>query len=316
MSSFIPLFRSIVLGFTCLFTFSQAWAQVEIAPRLMGMGGISIRLGTYVNQVGIIGQLAYVEDFIQVNGQVRLTYNFTQLGPRPPMPGWEVQTSLGAVVAYGPPHEIQPFLSPVSHQMGRRYATGYAWTYYWDQMETSQWTATFAQHINDLSLISENDAYTGFIDDKYRTGTLGFFYRYEGWEFGLNTLLWTGNTRSEGVKKVKNTDYPGRYGYKDLSEATYGDFSHGILALQAKRLLPYSQVVQGQIGIDSEYIRHFLQNRLIHDMAFVPGDIVKAKNPHVPMLTPQGNPFLYNEGQKVKAPHFYFNLGLNPTLFY
>lgn len=304
-----------VLAFVLL-GLSKSQAQFEIGRGFLGMGGLAIRLGSYVNQVGITGQLAYLEDFIQINGHLRLTYNFSQLGPRPRIPGWEFQASLGAVLAYGPNYSVQPFLSPVSSQLGRRYATGYAWTYYRDQMKTSQWTATIGQHLSDVSIISENDAYTGFIDDRFRTGTLAFFYRYENYEFGWNTILWTGDTRSEGVRKIKESDYPAKHGYKDLSTALYGGFSHGISCLQAKVLLPYNQVAQAQLGLDSERIRHFLQNELIHDMIFLPENWVKAKNFHVPMIDKEGDPYLFKNGQELKSAVLYFNVGLNPTLFY
>ncbi|MCI4666621.1 MAG: polymorphic toxin type 23 domain-containing protein [Bacteroidia bacterium] len=307
---------SLILILLTLIPVSKSFGQFELNPSFIGTGGVSIRLGKYVNQVGLIGQLAYLEEFVQINAQLRLTYNFTQLGPRPKLPGWEVQSSLGAVVAYGPDYPAQMFLSPISSQLGRRYATGYAWTYYWDQMKTSQWTATIGQHISDISLISENDAYTGFIDDKFRTGTFAVLYRVDNYELAWNTILWTGDTRSKGVKRVKETEYPAKYGYKDLSNGLYGAFSHGITALQAKALLPFNQAVQAQLGLDSERIRHMLQNQLIHDMVFLPENWVKAKNPHVPMLDNDGQPFLFKDGQAIKAAALYFNLALNPTLFY
>lgn len=295
---------------------SIGMTQIDPQTTFMGMGGLSFRFGSYVNQVGIIAQLAYLEDFIQVNSHVRLTYNVSQLGPRPRIPGWEFQASIGAVVAYGPNYPVQPFLSPVSSQLGRRYATGYAWTYYRDQMKTSQWTATIGQHASDFSIISENDAYTGFIDDRFRTGTLAVLYRIENYELGWSTILWTGDTRSKGVKKIKESDYPAKHGYKDLSTALYGGFSHGISCLQAKVLLPYNQVGQAQLGVDSEQIRHLLQNKLIHDMVFLPDEWIKAKNFHVPMVDKDGKPFLFEDGQELKAAVLYVNLALNPTLFY
>ncbi|MEO0898828.1 MAG: polymorphic toxin type 23 domain-containing protein [Bacteroidota bacterium] len=296
--------------------FSSLKAQFEISPRFQGTAGLAIRFGTHVNQVGITGNLAYLEDFVQINAAVRLTYNVTQLGPKPQIPGWELQSSLGAVVAYGPNYQAQTFLTPISSQLGRRYATAYAWTWYLDQRKTSQWTATIGQHISDFTLISENDAYTGFIDDRFRTGTFAVAYRYENMEFAWSTILWTGDARSKGVQKIKETDYPSRYGYKDLSEGQYGKFSHGLSFVQARILLAFNQTAQAQIGIDSEYVRHWLQNVLIHDLIFLPENLSGSKNPHYPMIDLEGEPFLFQKDQKVKPASFYLNLALNPSLFY
>ncbi|MDX2247710.1 MAG: polymorphic toxin type 23 domain-containing protein [Bacteroidia bacterium] len=296
------------------FPVSGQWIQSE---RLGGTVGLSVQLGTTINRLGISANGYYLSDFVQVNLQLRGFYSFTDLGARPAIPGWEAQISAGGVLGFGPDRQTDgPFLSPVSNQTGRQYALAYAYNLYFDQRGTSQRTATVAFHIGKFLAASENDALSGELADKFRTASLLFLYRVDSLSIGLNTLMWTGDSRDPKVKKIRQSEYPGRFGYKDLRDVLYGRFSHGIQTVQAQYALPYGQVTQANVGVDSEYVRHFLQNRLIHDLRFVPLKWNKSKNPHYPMLDTEGLPYLYLPGQKVKPSRLYFNVGMNPGLFY
>jgi hypothetical protein len=53
--------------------------------------------------------------------------------------------------------------------------------------------------------------------------------------------------------------------------------------------MPYVSNVYGRIGIDSERIRHAFQNRLMHDLIFLPKRFPR-KTPHYPMLDQDGCP--------------------------
>lgn len=308
-----------ILLYLCLMlTFSVGNAQIQL-PDFLGLnGGLSFSFGSTLNRTGFSVQAYYLRDFVQLNVQVRGHYNFSSFGPRPRIPGWELQSAIGAVVGFGPPieNDVNPFLSPLSNQTTRRYAAGYAFHMYWDQMKTSQFGGSAGIHIERFQIISENDALSGLIDDRFRTGAVLFRYRLEDMQVGISSILWTGDTRSEGTFKVRESEYPARFGYKDISQGTHGHFSHGILALQVQRNLGLGQVAQLQLGLDSEWVRHVLQNRLIHDMWFVPQAINKAKNPHLPMLDKEGNPYLFRKDQSVKSTSFFFSADLNPGLFY
>ncbi|MEZ4828885.1 MAG: polymorphic toxin type 23 domain-containing protein [Bacteroidia bacterium] len=296
---------------------SLVWGQWVTSSRLGATAGISIQTGTTINRFGLIASGYYLSDFVQVNLQLRGFFSFTDLGPRPPMQGWEAQIAGGALIGFGPDrHTESPFLSPVSNQTGRQYAIAYAYTLYFDQRKTSQRNGTVAFHIGKFMAASENDALSGELADKFRTASVLFLYRVDSLTIGLNTLMWTGDSRDPNVKKVRHSEYPGRFGYKDLSEVLYGRFSHGIQTVQVQYALPYGQMVQGNLGVDSEYVRHFLQNRLIHDLYFVPLKWNKSKNPQYPMLDREGKPYLYLPGQKVKPSRLYINLAMNPGLFY
>lgn len=294
-------------------------AQVQLPDYLGLSGGITCTFGSIVNRVGLTVQSYYVNDFVQINVQARGYYNLTSFGPRPRIPGWEFTGAVGAVIGFGPVmgEDVNPFLSPLSNQTNRRYAIGYAYHCYVDQMKTSQLSGSIAVHIEKFEIASENDAFSGLIDDRFRTGAVKMSYRLDDvTQVGISSLLWTGDTRSDGTFKVRKSAYPAAYGYKDISKGTYGHFSHGILALYAQRSWGYGQVTQLQVGTDSEWVRHVLQNKLIHDLAFVPEKINKARNPHIPMVDTEGMPYLYRKDQRVKPASFFLSGSLNPSLFY
>lgn len=143
-------------------------------------------------------------------------------------------------------------------------------------------------------------------------------YRNKNISIGINNLLWTG----ANGKRVNDENYPSRFGYMDLTNSQYGNLSHGLLGLQfqfvpIKNYYPYGkQTLQFNAGVDAEQIRNVIQNKLIHDMYFIPKAWQKTKNAHIPMISNNGEPFLYKENQKIKKPSLYLNGALNPGLFY
>ncbi|MEL6731454.1 MAG: polymorphic toxin type 23 domain-containing protein [Bacteroidota bacterium] len=310
-----PLFFLILV--TCLGTILPCQGQETPFAGWVGRGGLTFEFGTHVNRLGLSGNLSYVNDFAQVDGAIALLYHISHLGPRPRQTGWELQASLGALAGFGAPVGQDSLWGQfLSNLTGRTYAVGYGWTGYLDNRKTSQWTATLAVHMGNWTLASENDAYTGFIDDRFRTGTFLVRYRNGPYRVGWHTILWTGDARSEGIRKIRETDYPSRYGYKDLSEGTYGKFSHGITALEFQYLGPFRQLAQARLGLDAEQVRHLLQNVLIHDASFLPKAWVSTSNPHYPMLTPEGEPYLFQSNQEIRQARPYFHLSLNPSLAY
>jgi hypothetical protein len=131
---------------------------------------------------------------------------------------------------------------------------------------------------------------------------------------GIRTLLWTGDTK--GAPKVLDTDYPAEYGYRDMRNARYGAYSHGTLGLQVQRVSSALQSFSLDIGADAERIRHAVQNRLIHDLVFLPKGWVRTENAHVPMLDAEGQPYLFHDAQRVAPPELFLDVSLNPPLFY
>lgn len=307
------------LGLTlwlCLpcYLMGQSLVPAEWPPWLQLSAGLRLWVGTPANQVGLDLRAAATWRMLQVNAGTSLQYNWQPIGPPASNGGLEWQSYLGAVAGFGPAAQAKsPFLHPIAQQTGRRYAAAYALKWYQDGMGTSQLTALLGLHLGGWLLASENDAYTGRLDDRWRTGSLALTYRRDSLRVGLTSVLWTGNARAKGV--IRRQGY-GRFGYKDLSAARYGGHSRGILALEASYALPYCQAATLRLGLDAEQVRHVLQNLLIHDMPFLPARWLRARNPRYPMLTPEGRPYLGEPGQRIRPPRLYLQGGLNPALFY
>lgn len=303
--------------FTFLFLcFTTSTIQAQVNEDAGGTIGLSLSLGSTQNSLGIIIKAYYFRQQVQFNFQTRWRYNITTYGPPRLLSGAEVQTNYGLMFGWGKQvktHEYQ-FLMPFGNQMQRLNSIGYVFNVYHDHIKTSQTTGTIAFQANRVWLLTENDALGDMAVDKFRTGGVWIAYRLDNTILALNTRLWTGNSNHTPI--IKSKDYPAQYGYRDISGTTYGRFSHGILTLQVLQALPYGQLAGGEIGLDSERIRHFLQNKLMHDLYFVPKKWNPSQNPHVPMLDADGLPYLFKPGQKLKPTQGVLHFTLNPYLFY
>jgi len=280
-----------------------------------GKIGVTVQFGTHIHRFGVMYQLYYYQDFVQFSQGTSVHYNFKSLGPQ--MPSWELHT-LGGVQFYGGvntncPHYI---LTEYSLMANKSLAGGYLFRYYWDTIGTTQATGGINFTSNKFSVIMENDLFSFYKGnhDKYRTGTLGMAYAVDSMQIAANVIIWTGNTRES--KRVKGTSFPSHYGYKDLTDATYGKYSHGIAALRVDGLWNYKQTYRFESGIDAEQIRNLFQNKLVHDLIHKGEHSKHSGNPHVPMLQKDGMPFLYQEGQQVRPAKLYFQSALNDFMFY
>ena len=122
-------------------------------------------------------------------------------------------------------------------------------------------------------------------------------------------MIWTGDPYIEAVPLVKDSSYQARYGYLDISQGTFGQYSLGVAALEVAYHYPFltGQVAGLSVGWDDERIRHFSQNRLIHDNPALPINWGNYKNPHIPMLDQNGKPYLFLPDQELRRsrPFFY-----------
>ena len=278
------------------------------------MLGLSLTLGTIRQRLGVIAKGYYAGSDFQANMEVGVHYNVASFGP--PLSGPEVRASLGGVYAWGDIDATDNvFLSPVSNQTGHKYSLAYAYAYYWDRIGTSQPTGTFALQVDAFHLSTENDLFAGRGGDKFRTGAISAAYRNNKTQVTVKTLLWTGNTGID-TPKIKDTQYPGRFGYKDMSRAPHGTYAHGILSAQVQYAWYEFQTLGAEVGVDSEKVRHAVQNRFIHDMVFIPDKWVTTENPHVPMHDAQGGQYLFLEGQTIKPAEPFIEVSMNPSLFY
>ncbi len=277
--------------------------------------GLTFNFGTHINRIGAQFQGYYQKDFVQINLGIRSFYNFTSFGPKIKRP--ELQTTTGIVLGYGNRDSTyNNFLHPVSNQTYRNYSVGYSYNFYFEK-QTKQRSGTIGLSFGDVEFIVENDAFSFQGKDRYRTGGLLLSYRIDETRVAITSTLWHGNTHGDKVKRIKDApNYPSRHGYKDFSAAKFGKFSNGMLALQVQQVLPYAQTVQISTGIDSEKVRHFFQNKLVHDLLFFPKEWEQFHNPHYPMLDENGMPYLFLPDQVSRKDRYYFDVGLNSGMFY
>jgi hypothetical protein len=275
--------------------------------------GLNIALGTHFQRVGVVLNAAYVNDHFQANAETRLYFNLRSLGPR--KKHGEMTTSLGVLYGYGQQNTwYNPFYNSVSNQTGYKYSVAYSYNAYWNKIKTSQRTGIVALQFDKITIINENDLWAPPSLDKFRTA--GFLIQFQNdslFQAGLNFSMWTGKMGFQ----TPSADTHFRFGcYMDTVGSIYPNYSHGLMSGQFKYYLGYGQNVQANIGVDAEQVRNAVQNKIIHDMRFLPKSWIKNKNCHIPMLDDKGDQYLYKEGQKIKPAKFYFNLGGNEGIFY
>ncbi|MGE0568496.1 MAG: polymorphic toxin type 23 domain-containing protein [Bacteroidia bacterium] len=275
--------------------------------------GANIAIGTHFQRVGVVCNAYYVYQQFQVNAETRYHINLKNLGPKKVY--GEGITSLGLLGAFGDKNSFyNPFLSVVSNQTGYKYSLAYSFNCYWNTIKTTQQTGIISIQVDRVSLIMENDIFARQTLDRFRTGAFMLQFQYDTlFQAGLNCTMWTGQMgRSTPIDN--SHFYTGCY--MDTSGSKYAKYSHGMLSAQMKYNVGYGQFPQVNIGVDAEQIRNIMQNKLIHDMKFIPQKMQKVKNCYIPMLDAEGNQYLYKEGQKIKKPKPIINIGVNQTIFY
>jgi len=276
--------------------------------------GLIFQFGTHIQRIGLSYQLYYYDSFYQLNQGAAIYFNRRNLGPK--ISSKEFQTFAGFHISGDQTNQYKTYINEYSLMNSNKYSGGYNFRWYWNDIQTTQATGELVLHFDEVSFLFQNDI-LGFIkghEDKYRTGAFAFLYTKEDKQLALQSTTWTG--KCSKAKKVKDSDYPARYGYKDLRDAHYGRFSHGIMAFRYEQAGNFSQSYNAELGIDAEQIRHLFQNRMVHDMIIRSKDSKLGGNPHVPMLQENGLPYLFEDGEKVRKPKLYLQGGVNGYLFY
>ena len=213
-----------------------------------------------------------------------------------------------------------PYFHPSIDHLSEKYAIGYALNFYLNKVGTKQSTGTIGFYVDDWNINLENDLWGNTKGrDRFRTGNLSITLIQNEFLFSASSLLWTGETKcAEAVKVDDANDYPARYGYKDISACPFGKYSHGIVQATIAYVPEdfFRQQFALSVGLDAERIRNFIQNKVIHDMYFLPEKVSKAKNLHVPMLDENGMPYLYRNDQQIRKAKFYFQASANGTFSY
>lgn len=261
---------------------------------------VVVTIGSPVNRVGINLNGFWLTSYSQINIGTQSSFYFSGMGPKGSYIENRAHFSLIGLV--GKKRNPQNhFFNPLFHQSDRFIAFGYSYLIYWDNRQTSQRSGMFSLQFDRVALQFENDLFGGQGRDRFRTANLHAFYLDSLNMLGTHVRLWTGETR--GGLRTTDEEYPSKYGYKNLENTLYGKTSHGIATMSYQRLLPFAQQVGIELGIDAERIRHFYQNRLVHDFQFSKKN-TRKHNPHYPMLKDDGTPYLFKSGTSVRKAKF------------
>ena len=281
--------------FIFLFFTNVAWTQNTGLGRLAVQGQITLQIGAPINAIGFKTHLHWIHDFIEIGAGVQSKLYFSGLGPSGLF--FENRLQLDAKLVWGNTIERNPaFMHSLYNQNEKAYSLAYAHLWYWDTRNTAQRSGAWASQLGNFFIYFENDLFAGQGRDRFRTGTLQVMYMDSLNLWRLNTRIWTGETR--GAQVIESEKHPSYRGYIDLSESLYGTSSNGIFSLAYYRAWSF-QPIGIELGIDHEWVRHFFQNKLVHDFPYV-----LKKNPdrnrHLPMLDTDGLPYLGLENQKIR----------------
>ena len=294
--------RILFILFICPFCgFSQTLSSNNVGIT----SGVIFSFGSNVNSIGLTFKTFYTDYCYQLNLGSTLTWNLKSVGDRKKF--WENRTYLGIALLGGKKNNSIDFqLDGLTHQTTYNNALSFNYLWYFDNAGTSQRSGGWGFSLNKVNVYFENDVFGGQAKDRFRTGHFIVSYRYQNLKVGTGIYLWTGETDGTQWEKEFSKKCPN--GYKDLSMLHYGKTSHGILYGSISYNLPYGQNAFLKMGIDSEQIRHGIQNKFIHDLIFLPKKI-ERKTPHYPRLNEEGFPDF--EKNKARKNKFYIQTALN-----
>lgn len=268
--------------------------------------GAILNIGTHVNSIGFSLNTYYTNYFAQINAGSSIRFNLSSYGQRKHF--IENRNSLGLILLAGKREQSRDFeLDGLFHNTQYNYGLGYNYLWYFDNAGTSQRSGGWAIHLKKFSLLLENDVFGGQAKDRFRTGHLAFHYRYdEQMKFSAGVYFWTGETANSYWQKIPMEKCPS--GFRILEDLPYGKTSHGIGYGGVQFKLPYGQTAGVKIGIDSEHLRHFFQNRLSHDLILFPAGM-ERNTPHYPRLDKEGCPTF--DKDSVRKSRFFLQFNVN-----
>ncbi len=299
------MYRLLIL--LLLFSFT-ARGQSYFRDHFGGLISVVFSVGTHTDAFGLQLKGYYTDHFYQVNAGTGIKWYPKNFGERRGF--WESRNYFGGILLAGKKNTIPDFVfDGLNHQTNYNLGVGYNYIFYIDNAETTQQSGGFALHFQQVSIYHENDIFSGDGRDRYRTGHFLVSYHTAEMRAGIGVSMWTGETRGAHWEKIHLDKCPN--GVKILEESPYGKTSHGILFGSFSHAFPCRQVATIKIGVDSEHVRHAIQNRLIHDALILPFPI-ERKAPHYPMLDENGCPAF--ERDKTRKERLYFQFGANENL--
>lgn len=302
------MYKHILISFIILSSSANAWAQSlrYNKPNAGIQTGLVLDIGSHEFAIGLQLKGFIGFDYAQLNLGNTFYWKFYSLGYRKMF--FENRAYVGGVAMVGKKGSVVDFeLDGLNHQTMRNFGVAFNYLIYTDNAGTSQLSGAFGMHIKNFSIRFENDVFSGQVKDRFRTGIFSVTYRTDWYKINTGFYIWTGETaNSFWDKSVKTNKMPS--GYRSLEDLPYGKTSHGILYGGVQFLMPYGNIAHLRIGMDSEHLRHAIQNRLIHDLSFLPKKY-KRNTPHYPRLGEDGCPVF--EKDLVRKTQFYLQFGLN-----
>ena len=272
-----------------------------------GTIGLITNIGSHNRSVGVTINGYWTDYFVQINASSSIQFYSLSYGKRRNF--WESRNAIGAILLAGKKERTPEFqLDGLNHNTTYNFGVGYNYVAYFNNSGTSQFSGGFAAHIKHLGIYHENDVFGGQAKDRFRTGHVLVTYQYRDYKFGLGVNLWTGETAHSNWQKINSDKMPN--GFRILEELPYGKTSHGIVYTSFTYNLPYGQDAFLRIGADSENIRHAIQNRLMHDLLFIPKKL-KRTTPHYPRLDKNGCPVFNKEDARPISYYFQFGTNIN-----
>lgn len=314
MKSIFPLF--LIIGF---YFVNTSIGNSQIDPWKVHVQ-ITSNFGYPENNIGfkIIGEYRLEED-VELALAYNLMYHFRNYGPD--ISHFEHTIMGTAHFVWGDRilSEGDDDLSYVKFldSRSRRNSFGYTWQRFFNNIGTTQNVGTIHMRFNKTVTQFSNDVFANTNGkDRYRTGGFAFGFYDNKTLYMSQLLIWTGDSHCKEIKKVRETDYPARWGYRDNTDCNFGRLSHGILSFGVTHDIGYGQTVGAKFGADSERIRHYVQNKVFHDLYFIPRFMNKTKNLHLPMKTVDGENYLFEDGQEIRQNRFVWQFSLNSSTLY
>lgn len=280
---------------------SERWGvQVQLIAAIgTHRTSVGIRLNSYINA-----------SYAQLNLGTMYRFHAHNLGGRMNFGEW--RHSAGLVLMAGRETNPVNFLwDGAFHQTARPYSVGYAYLLYVDKAGTTQRSGVFNIGIQRVDILFENDVWGGQGKDRFRTGDFQVSYRTATERVAMGLRLWTGETKHSVWNREPQDGMPG--GYRDLTPLPFGKTSHGIFFVGGSRAFFGGQVARIEAGFDSEQIRHLFQNKISHDLIWMPKKFPRT-TPHYPRLGTDGQNVFF---RKDKRPdHFYFSESVNDGVTY
>jgi hypothetical protein len=287
-----------------------AACQFFLTPTFGWKAGAIFQFGTHANNFGIQVNTFVSGRFCQLNIGEQVTFRLSDLGRRRLF--FQSRFSSGIVLLSGKELSLNDFqLNGLLHNTTKNYGLSYNYIWYLDNKGSSQNSGGWGVHVKNFTLLFENDFFGGQGKDRFRTGHFAFSYRQNSWKINAGFSIWTGESSGSHWTKIRYKGCPN--GFRILEDTPFGTTSHGIAYVGFDYMLDTYEWLGCKIGIDSEKLRHQLQNRLMHDLVWLPKGI-KRNTPHYPMLDKNGCPVF--DLNKSKPAQFFFNGGLNNNWSY